>query len=123
LVELLTTFWRNPLKYPDFALAWGGRFTIILATFMFTTFRLLYMTNHLGLEARDATSAVAIGVTIYTVTSMIAGVLGGWLSDLLGRRKVLVAVSILVFALATYLLLHADTVGAFYVVEAIMGVA
>src|SRR5699024_4441336 len=67
-------------------------------------------------------SAVAVGVTIYTVATMVAGVLGGWLSDLLGRRKVLVALSIL-FALATYLLLHADTVSAFYVVEAIMGVA
>ena len=123
LMDLLTTFWRNPLKYPDFALAWGGRFTIIFATYMFTTFRLLYMTNHLGLEAHAATGAVAIGVTIYTVFSMVAAVLGGWLSDFLGRRKVLVAASILIFGLATYLLLHADTVTAFYVVEAIMGIA
>jgi len=123
LMDLLTTFWRNPLKYPDFALAWGGRFTIILATYMFTTFRLLYMTNHLGLEAHAATSAVAIGVSIYTVASMVAAVLGGWLSDLLGRRKVMVAASILIFGLATYMLLHADTVTAFYIVEAIMGIA
>lgn len=123
LVDLLTAFWRNPVKYPDFALAWGGRFMIILATFMFTTFRLLYMTNHLGLEGQSATSAVATGVTIYTVFSMVASLLGGWISDLLGRRKILVAVSILVFGLATYMLLHADTVSAFYVVEAVMGLA
>jgi MFS family permease len=123
LLELLTTFWRNPIRYPDFALAWGGRFTIVLATYMFTTFRLLYMTNHLGLEAAQATSAVAIGVTIYTVASMIAAVLGGWISDVLGRRKVMVAASILIFGLATYMLLHADTVTAFYIVEAIMGIA
>ncbi|MGO2557825.1 MFS transporter [Brachybacterium sp.] len=120
LVELLTTFWRNPIKYPDFALAWGGRFTIILASFMFVTFRLLYMTNHLGLDAESATSVVAVGVTIYTATSMAASVFGGWLSDKLGRRKILVAASILIFALATYLLLHADTVAAFYVIGAIM---
>ena len=62
-------------------------------------------------------------MTIYTVTSMVASLLAGWLSDLLGRRKILVAASILVFGLASYLLLHADTVGAFYVVEAVMGVA
>lgn len=123
LMELVTTFWRNPIRYPDFALAWGGRFTIVLATYMFTTFRLLYMTNHLGLEAHQATGAVAIGVTIYTVTSMIAAVLGGWISDLLGRRKVMVAASILLFGLATYMLLHADTVTAFYIVEAVMGIA
>ena len=123
LRELVLTFWRNPVKFPDFGLAWGGRFTIILASFMFTTFRVLYMENHLGLEPGDAVRAVATGVTIYTVTSMVASLLAGWLSDLLGRRKILVAASILIFGLATYLLLHADTVTAFYVVEAIMGLA
>ena len=123
LRELVLTFWRNPVKFPDFGLAWGGRFTIILASYMFTTFRLLYMENHLGLDAGSATLAVATGVTIYTVTSMVASLLAGWLSDVLGRRKILVAASILIFGLATYLLLHADTVTAFYVVEAIMGLA
>lgn len=123
LRELVLTFWRNPVKFPDFGLAWGGRFTIILASFMFTTFRVLYMENHLGLDAGSATLAVATGVTIYTVTSMVASLLAGWLSDVLGRRKILVAASILIFGLATYLLLHADTVTAFYVVEAIMGLA
>ena len=123
LRELVLTFWRNPVKFPDFGLAWGGRFTIILASFMFTTFRVLYMENHLGLDAGSATLAVATGVTIYTVTSMVASLAAGWLSDLLGRRKILVAASILIFGLATYLLLHADTVTAFYVVEAIMGLA
>ena len=123
LRELVLTFWRNPVKFPDFGLSWGGRFTIILASFMFTTFRVLYMENHLGLDAGSATLAVATGVTIYTVTSMVASLLAGWLSDLLGRRKILVAASILIFGLATYLLLHADTVTAFYVVEAIMGLA
>lgn len=123
LVQLITTFWRNPIRYPDFALAWGGRFMIILASYMFTTFRLQYMTNHLGLEAGSATTAVATGVTIYTVAAMVASLGGGWLSDKIGRRKSLVAVSILVFGIGTYMLLHADTVSAFYVVEAIMGLA
>lgn len=123
LRELVSTFWTNPLKHPDFGLAWWGRFLIILASYLFITFRLLYMTNHLGLSSDAAAGAVAIGVTIYTVTSMVASVVAGWLSDLLGRRKVLVAVSILLFGIGTYALLHADTVTAFYVCEAIMGLA
>lgn len=121
--EFLGTFWTNPVKFPDFALAWWGRFAIILASFLFTTFRLLYMTEHLGLADTAGVEAVATGVTIYTILSMVAGLVGGWLSDKIGRRKVFVALSILVFALGTYLLLHADTVAFFYVCEAIMGVA
>lgn len=123
LRELLTTFWTNPLKHPDFGLVWWGRFLIILASYLFITFRLLYMTNHLGLSATAAAAAVAVGVTIYTVASMVASLVAGWLSDKLGRRKVLVAAAILIFAVGTYLLIHADTVTGFYVAEAIMGVA
>lgn len=123
IVELISTFWRNPIRYPDFGLAWWGRFCIIFASFLFTAFRLLFMTNHLGLEEHRATAAVAVGVSIYTLTSMAAGVVAGWISDVTGRRKVIVAVAIAVFAIGTYLLVHADTVGFFYLCEAIMGVA
>lgn len=123
LREFLTTFWTNPIRFPDFGLAWWGRFLIILASYLFVTFRLLYMTNHLGLSTVDATTAVAIGVTIYTVVSMVASLAAGWISDAIGRRKIIVALAILVFGLGTYLLVHADTVAVFYVCEAIMGLA
>lgn len=121
--EFIHSFWTNPIKFPDFGLAWWGRFMIILASYLFTTFRLIYMEGHLGLSKADGVTAVATGVTIYTVISMIAGVLAGWLSDRTGRRKFLVAFSILVFALGTYLLVHADSVAFFYLCEAIMGLA
>lgn len=123
LREFLTTFWTNPIRYPDFGLAWWGRFMIIFASYLFTSFRLLYMENHLGLDAAAATAAVAFGVTLYTVASMVSAIVVGWLSDKLGRRKVLVAAAILVFGIGTYLLLHADTVGAFYVVEVVLGLS
>ncbi|MCI1829765.1 MAG: MFS transporter [Actinomyces sp.] len=121
--ELLQTFWVNPVAHPDYTWAWIGRFLIIFASFMFTTFRLQYMTQHLQLDQDAAVSAVALGVTIYTVATMITGVVGGWLSDRFQRRKILVAISILVFALGTYLLMHAESVEFFYVCEAIMGAA
>lgn len=124
LRELIATFWTNPVKFPDFGLAWWGRFLIILASYLFITFRLFYMTSHLGLpEGESAVAAVAVGVTIYTVASMVSGLLAGWISDRLGRRKVMVAIAILIFGIGTYGLLHADTVTGFYVCEAIMGVA
>lgn len=120
---LLLSFWINPIKHPDFGLAWLGRFLIILASYLFITTRVFYMTGHLGIPEGDATSAVATGVTIYTVVAVFASVLGGWLSDLLKRRKILVAIAIVIFALGTYMLLHVDTLGGFYAAEAIMGFA
>lgn len=38
--EFINSFWTNPIKFPDFGLAWWGRFMIIFASYLFTTFRL-----------------------------------------------------------------------------------
>ena len=121
--EFITSFWTNPIRFPDFGLAWWGRFLIIFASMLFMTFRPMYMTRHLGLSGDEGAYAIAIGVTIYTITVMIAGIAAGWISDLLRRRKAIVALSSVLFAIATYLLAHADTVGHFYMIEALMGIA
>jgi MFS family permease len=121
--EWITTFWLNPLKYPDFALAWWSRFLITLATFMFTTFRLFFLQDELGLTAEDAPAAVTIGVLVYTIALVASGWIAGKISDRTGRRKFLVAGSTLLFGIGTVALAHVDTVSQFYMVEALMGVA
>lgn len=122
-MTLLRSFWTNPLKHPDFALAWWSRFLIILATYLFTTFRLLYMQDHLGLSTAEAVSSIATGVLLYTL-ALLAGTLGsGWLSDRLGRRKIFVAGSTALFGAGLVALVFADSVGHFYLAEIIMGLA
>ena len=80
--EWIGTFWVNPLKYPDFALAWWSRFLITLASFMFTTFRLFYMQDrprHLRRTPRRPRSSD--GVLIYTIALVARGCVAGKLSD------------------------------------------
>lgn len=121
--EWVTTFWLNPLKHPDFALAWWSRFLITLATFMFTAFRLFYLQDELNLSIDDAPAAVTIGVLIYTVALISSGWIAGKISDRTGRRKFLVAGSTLLFGVGIVMLAHVSTVTGFYVVEAVLGVA
>jgi MFS family permease len=121
--EWITTFWLNPRKYPDFAFAWWSRFLITLATFMFTTFRLFYLQDELGLSEDDAPAAVTIGVLIYTIALIASGWIAGKISDRTGRRKFLVAGSTLLFGVGIVVLAHVETVTGFYLVEAVMGVA
>lgn len=90
-VEMLKTFWVNPIAHPDYALAWWGRFLITFASFSFTL--------------------------------MTASFVGGWLSDMFHRRKVFVMLASVLFGIGTALLAHTTTVGMFYCVEAIMGLA
>jgi MFS family permease len=90
---------------------------------MFTGFRLFWMTDELGLSAAEAAGTVATGVLIYTVVLVVFGQAAGWLSDRLARRKFPVFISTALFAVGLGLLTQVDTVGGFYLVEAILGAA
>ncbi len=118
---VLKTFWVSPRRYPDFALAWTSRFMVILATFMFTTYRLLFLQDRLELSTEDATAVMATGVLIYTIVLVVGAQIAGWASDRLRRRKVFVFIATLVFAAGTLLMIPAETAGGFYLAEAVLG--
>lgn len=123
LVELLRSFWVSPLKHPDYAFVWWSRFLMILSAFLFTTFRLTYVQDRLGVEESAAPDVVFTGVLVYTVALVPIGYFAGWLSDKTGRRKPLVACSALLFAVGSYLLVHIDSPMEFYLVEVLLGAA
>jgi MFS family permease len=123
LGEFLHTFWVSPRRYPDFAWAWISRFMLILGSFMFSTFRLFWMVDEIGLSPAQAATTVFTGVLIYTGVLVVLGQAAGFLSDRLGRRKIFVFLSTALFAVGLVLLTQVNTVGGFYVVEAIMGAA
>jgi MFS family permease len=118
----LKTFWVNPRKHPDFAFAWVSRFLVVLAMFMFVTFRLLYLQQDLGLSKAEAAGVLANGVLIYTAALVVAGQAAGWLSDRIGRRKVFIWASALIFAIGTWMLSLAGSAGGFYMAELVIGI-
>jgi len=118
----LKTFWVNPRKNPDFAFAWVSRFLVVLAMFMFVTFRLLYLQQDLGLSKQDAAGALATGVLIYTLALVTAGQIAGWISDRLGRRKVFIWTSAIIFGIGTWMLTAADSTSGFYWAELVIGI-
>ncbi|MFC7327449.1 MFS transporter [Marinactinospora rubrisoli] len=121
LGTVLRTFWVDPRRHPDFAYAWASRFLVTLASFMFTTYRLFYLQHELSLDVATATAVMATGVLIYTVVLIVSAQVAGWLSDKLGRRKVFVASSTLVFGVGMVALTQADSVTGFYLAEIILG--
>ena len=117
------TFWVSPRQHPDFAWAFASRFLLVLGSFMFSTFRFSWMTDHLSLSADEAAKKIFTGVLIYTVVLVVVGQLAGIASDRAGRRKVFVLASTALFAIGLGLLTQVSTVGHFYLVEAILGAA
>jgi MFS family permease len=121
--EWISTLWVNPRRYPDFAFAWWSRFLITLASFMFTAFRLFYMQDRLRVSLDDAPAKVSIGVLVYTIALVVSAWVAGKISDRIGRRKIFVAGSTVLFAVGTSLLVHVSTLSGFYLVEALLGFA
>lgn len=121
---LIASFWTNPIKHPDFGLAWWGRFLITFGTFMFTTYRLLYMQEQIGIaDLAEATATVAFGVLLYTVALLVSAAVSGWVSDRVRRRKVFVWGSTALTAVGLVILAHVDSVGGFYFAEIVLGFA
>jgi MFS family permease len=123
LGQFARTFWVSPREHPDFAWAWLSRFMLYLGSFMFTGFRFFWMKDEIGLNDAEAAGAIATGVLIYTAVLVVLGQAAGWLSDRLARRKIFVFIATALFAVGLGLLTQVDTVGGFYMCEAIMGAA
>lgn len=122
LKTLVLSFWVSPREHPDFILAWVSRFLIILATFMFTTFRLYFIEDRAGVSDNPA-AAVTIGVLIYTVALLLSAYVAGRLSDRFQRRKLPVALSTALYAVGTIMLVQVSDVSHFYLIEALLGFA
>lgn len=121
--ELIRSFWVNPIKHSDYGFAWWSRFLIFLSSFMFTSFRLPFIVDRLHLEAAQAANAVFMGMLVYALALVHASYPAGWLSDRTGHRKLPVALATVLFAIGTYMLVHVETVGQFYVVETLLDIA
>jgi MFS family permease len=116
------TFWVSPRKHPDFAWTWSSRFLLVLANFMFTTFRLLWIQHDLGLTMAKATQVMATGVLCYTISLIVAGQVAGWLSDKVRRRKIFIIISAIVFGLGMLTLSFATDQLHFFLAEIILGI-
>lgn len=121
LKATLMTFWVDPRRHPDFGWAWISRFMIILASFLFVTFRLFFLRDRVELTSEEAVQAITVGLLLYTGALVVTAKIGGWLSDRTGRRKIFVIIAAVSFALGTYLLVHVTTVPQFYWVEVLLG--
>ena len=99
LRSFLGTFWVNPVKHPDFFWAFTGRLLLYTGYFAVTGYQLFILSDYIGLGDAAVESIPLFGLV--GLVGMIAAMLvGGPLSDRLGRRKVFVFASSVVVAAA-----------------------
>ncbi len=93
-LDFLKGFWVDPRAHPDFALAWVGRFLVIIAFSVIQGYMLYYLQDKVDyprlFPGRRAEEGLAILTAIYAAANIAFAVIGGLLSDRLGRRKLFV---------------------------------
>ncbi|MHA7223226.1 MFS transporter [Arthrobacter sp. RHLT1-20] len=112
LAGFVTGFWISPALYPDFAWAWLTRLLVNIGNHMVTLYLLFFLKDAVHLEETEGMApefGVLILTGLYAVMVIITSVIGGPLSDRMGRRKPLVIVSSAIIAVASLILAFAPT--------------
>jgi MFS family permease len=124
--KLAQAYWISPREYPDFAWAWLTRFLASLAIAMGTLYLLYFLRDRVHyaklFPGQTATDGLLILILIYTVCVVITAILGGIVSDRIGKRKMIVTVSGAFMALAALLLTFVETWTAAEVAAVLFGI-
>jgi MFS family permease len=119
--ELLTTFYVNPRKNPDFAWAFTGRFLFVLAYAFLITYQTYYLLRHLGSHKSDVPHQIFLGVLAQSVVLIAASLISGRISDRTGLRKVFVVTASVVYGMAMFVVALASDLNGYLVGMAIGG--
>ena len=105
-------FWISPVKYPDFAWAWLTRFLVNVGNHMVTLYLLFFLKDAVHIEEMQGIKpefGVLILTGLYAVMVIITSVVGGAISDRMGKRKPLVIASSVVISIAALILAFEPT--------------
>jgi MFS family permease len=100
----LGSFWISPRRYPDFAWAWFTKLLVNVGNHMILLYLVYFLTDEVRIEQTTGiapATGVLILTGIYAVLVIVTSVVGGRLSDRMGRRKPLVIISSCVIAAAS----------------------
>lgn len=120
-LEFVKSLWIDPRKHPDFAWVWITRALVVMGMWTVQEYMQFYLTDVMKVAEADkemVTGHVVLGMLL---CSTVTGVLGGIISDRLGRRKVVVYVANATIAAATLALLVSPSLTMVYVIGAVFG--
>lgn len=109
-------------KRYDFAWTWFGRFFVILGFAVYTTYQPYFITDRLGVPEDGRILQQLIALLVFAASLTLSAVVCGRLSDRSGRRKPFVFGSAAVVSVALVMLALTDTLPAFYIAAAVMGI-
>jgi len=82
------SLWISPRAFPDFAWVWITRALVMLGFYAIQPYINYYLIDQIGIAAKDVDRVAPVLLAAILVSASVSGVLGGNLSDRIGRKKV-----------------------------------
>jgi MFS family permease len=121
-ITFLSTFWTNPVKYPNFAWAWFSRFLLFFGVAAVQAYQVFYLVNHLHFTFKNVGTAVFLSTLVLSLFVLIFAPVSGKISDRIARRKPFVIIAAVIFAIGLVLASTATSFATFLVAMAVMGI-
>lgn len=120
---LLGCLWINPLRFPDFAWTWSSRFLLFAGVAALMTYQEFYLIQQLHCPPGEVPRLIFLATLVQSSMVAVFGLVAGGWTDAVGRRKVFVSVTALVYALALLMIAFAPSYAVFLVGMAVTGMA
>lgn len=88
--DVLSTYWLDPRRHPDFFWAWTCRLFVTMSIVSVSAYLLFFIIDHLGIPREQASQVQANTLIAFTLGNIAMTLLFGWISDRTGRRKPIV---------------------------------
>lgn len=107
LVKFVKRLWIDPRKYPDFAWVWLTRALVVMGIWIVQPYLMYYLVDVVGVPDSDAAMATAKMMVVSLLCATVTGMLGGKISDRIGRKRVVyVANAVIAAACVAFLFSH-----------------
>lgn len=121
LGDFLRTYWVNPIKNPDFFWAFAGRLLLYTGFFSVFGYNLYLLQSYIHLGSKAVNYVPVLG--LLSIAGMVPAILvGGLLSDKLGRRKIFVFISSVLVGVGLVVPIIDPTLGGMMIETVICGV-
>lgn len=115
VLAIIRSYGFRPREAPDFAWAWLGRFILFFGLSLATSYTPFFFAQRLDIEVAGVISLVALTSSLSIVSAFVGGIGCGWLSDRSGRRRIFIALGVMIYATGMGVLAFA------YAVPALIG--
>jgi MFS family permease len=97
LISFAKDFWISPKAAPDFSWAFVSRFLLFMGLATLVSYQVYYLIDVLGIAPADIPGYLFEATLALTIATVVSSAVAGWVSDLVGRRKIFVLLSAVIY--------------------------